>query len=70
MTDFHPRHRVANVGPCVIEQCDCGVLHISVGMTTLRLHGDTARALALALDRALTLCDVPDPELQLAVLGD
>jgi hypothetical protein len=39
-------------------------------MTTLRLHGDTARALAIALDRALTLCETPDPTLQLAVLSD
>jgi hypothetical protein len=70
VNDFHPRHRVADVGPCVIEQCDCGVLHVTVGMMTMRLHGDTARALSIALDRALRLCEGADPVLSLAALGD
>ena len=51
----HDRHAIAHSGPCQIEQCDCGVLHVTVGMATLRLQPTTARALADALARALAL---------------
>ena len=49
----HDRQPVAHRGPCRIDQCECGVLHVTVGMITLRLQPTTARALAEALELAL-----------------
>lgn len=59
MNDPHHRQRIATVGPCIIEQCACGTLHVEVGVVTLRLHPSTAQALAVALTRALALCETP-----------
>lgn len=59
MNDLHHRHRIATVGPCIIEQCACGTLHVEVGVVTLRLHPSTAHALGIALTRALALCESP-----------
>ncbi|HWB77945.1 MAG TPA: hypothetical protein VG755_23435 [Nannocystaceae bacterium] len=70
MNDSHPRHRVASLGPCSIEQCDCGVLHITVGAITMRLQHETARALSIALDRALVVCEEPQLLAGSFALGD
>lgn len=59
MIDRHQRTPVANFGPCTIEQCDCGVLHVTVGMMTMRLQPETAGALCLALQRALASTAAP-----------
>jgi hypothetical protein len=51
--------KLAGGGPCSIDRCACGCLHVHIGALTLRLHADTfhellgvlsdaARALALA----------------------
>ena len=70
MNDSHPRQRVASVGPCTIEQCDCGVLHVTVGMVTMRLHQETAHALSAALARALVVCERPRLLSEQAAFGD
>ena len=51
----HERQSLAHCGPCQIDRCDCGVLHVTLGMVTLRLQPATARALADALEQALAL---------------
>jgi len=53
----HDRQSLAQRGPCRIEACECGVLHVTVGMITLRLQPTTARALADALEQALAQTD-------------
>ena len=58
MNDGH-RHALASNGPCSIESCDCGVLHVTVGMITMRLQPTTARALADTLLRALAITENP-----------
>lgn len=59
MNDRHRRTPIANFGPCTIEQCDCGVLHVTVGMVTMRLQPETAGALCCALQRALATTAAP-----------
>jgi hypothetical protein len=59
MNDPHHRHRIAAVGPCIIEQCACGTLHVEIGVVTLRLHPSTAQALDAALTKALVLTRAP-----------
>lgn len=59
MNERHRSHAVASSGPCTIESCDCGVLHVTVGMITMRLQPTTARALAEALGTALAITENP-----------
>ena len=54
----HPRLALVPDGPCQVEQCDCGVLHVTLGMLTLRLQPSTAHVLASALQRALAITGV------------
>jgi hypothetical protein len=70
MNDRHRRTPVANLGPCTIEQCDCGVLHVTVGMITMRLQPETAGALCSALQRALASTSAPVGSLRLRELAD
>ncbi len=59
MNERHRPHPLAQSGPCTIEACDCGVLHVTVGMLTMRLQPTTARALAEALGHALAITENP-----------
>jgi hypothetical protein len=54
----HQTRHLASLGPCTIELCDCGVLHVTVGAVTMRLQPETARALVTVLDRALPSAEV------------
>jgi hypothetical protein len=53
MSHQHHTQPLASLGPCNVEQCACGVLHVTVGAVTVRLQPETARVLATVLDRAL-----------------
>ncbi len=70
MNRGHQTHRVATVGPVTVEQCDCGVLYVTVGMLTMRLQPDTARTLSVAIDRALAVCETPVIPLPSAAFSD
>jgi hypothetical protein len=70
MSHQHHTHPLANLGPCSIEQCACGVLHVTVGAVTVRLQPETARALATVLDRALAAPDLGAPRFHQPMLAD
>ena len=70
MSHQHHTHPLASLGPCSVEQCACGVLHVTVGAVTVRLQPETARALATVLDRALTVREPAVLQLQPATLSD
>ncbi len=44
---------------CKVDHCSCGTVHVSVGGTTVRFNGATARELRDALVRALAEIDRP-----------
>jgi hypothetical protein len=70
MSHQHHTQPLASLGPCTVEQCACGVLHVTVGAVTVRLQPETARALATVLDRALASRDAPVLQLHPATLSD
>lgn len=39
--DCHPQRKLIAQGSiCRVEECSCGVLHVSIGALTIRLHAD------------------------------
>lgn len=54
MTDRH-LHPLIQADGCSIEQCDCGLLHVTFGALTIRLQPEVAGALAHLLQRAVSL---------------
>lgn len=53
-----PNRRVLARGPlCLVERCDCGVLHISLGGITLRLPADAVNSVRETLADAFQAID-------------
>jgi hypothetical protein len=49
-----PRRRLIAGGPvCRVEQCTCGVLHVSIGILTLRLQAEVVASVWETLGEAL-----------------
>lgn len=57
------RRRLAERGTFIVEICDCGAVHLTIGFLTLRLDPCAYRALAGALDDALRVLDVRDHQI-------
>jgi hypothetical protein len=59
---------------CKIDQCSCGVMHISVGGTTVRIKKEAGQELRDALVHAFASMDSPDelprPAVRLVHPGD
>jgi hypothetical protein len=54
MNDPCPKRHVLAEGPiCRVERCDCGILHLTLGVLTLRLHPDVVGSIAETLTVAL-----------------
>jgi len=52
MDDSH-RSRLAEGPVCMVEECSCGVLHLSIGPVTLRLQSDAVESMWATLGEAL-----------------
>ena len=49
-----PTRRLVAQGPvCTIESCSCGVLHVTLGVLTLRLQAEVIASIRDTLDEAL-----------------
>lgn len=56
------RRVLARQGGVLVDQCECGTLHVTVGMCTLRLPRGAAEALCVVLADALRQLDANRPE--------
>lgn len=67
----HRTRTLAQTEQCSVLQCTCGMLHVTVGGTTVRMRAPTAEQLRDALSSALKQVEAASrPALQLAPRGD
>lgn len=60
MLTCRPVRRLVAQGPmCSIEECACGVLHVTLGVLTLRLHPDVVASIAETFADALRVLAMP-----------
>lgn len=54
MEDCLPHRTIVARGPvCQVEQCACGILHVTIGVLTLRLEADVVASLCSTLTDAV-----------------
>jgi hypothetical protein len=58
-----PGRRVVARGPvCTIEECSCGILHLTIGVFTIRLEPSVVASVGQTIGEALRrLAEVRDP---------
>lgn len=47
------RNVIARGDACTIEQCGCGVLHVTIGVVTMRLHPSAVASMYETIGEAL-----------------
>jgi len=57
----HRTRTVAQNEQCTVQQCTCGMLHVSVGSVTVRMRPAAAGQLRDALAAALQKIEADDP---------
>lgn len=67
----HRTKTLAQTDQCSVLQCTCGMLHVTVGGTTVRMRAPTAEQLRHVLSAALEqIAAESRPPLRLAPRGD
>ncbi|WP_394832854.1 hypothetical protein LVJ94_40770 [Pendulispora rubella] len=53
MDESH-RTRLAEGPICMVEECSCGVMHLTIGPVTLRLQADAVESMWVTLGEAIS----------------
>ncbi|WP_394826209.1 hypothetical protein [Pendulispora albinea] len=53
MDDSH-RARLAEGPICMVEECSCGVMHLTIGPVTLRLQSEAVESMWVTLGEAIS----------------
>ncbi len=54
MDDCHPQRKLIAQGSiCRVEECSCGVLHVTIGALTIRLHAEVVASVWATLGDAI-----------------
>ena len=53
MDDSH-RARLAEGPICMVEECSCGVMHLTIGPVTLRLQAEAVESMWVTLGEAIS----------------
>lgn len=61
MSGCRPGRLVAQSSSCTVEECPCCVLHISLGVRTIRLHDEVVASVWETLGEALSRLAIARP---------